>query len=674
MAGAARATAAYSPPATYFGDGATNDGAGGWTTASAQPGQCLTCHGAGGSATDMSAYLKTGHKNMLRKVTPGAPWTYADGTPLSTTDAYGSGSTYDWNAGTVTVGTNPGPYPPDTYAGQTRKIFYIFGGWSDPAQLDTIWDGGFTGEQYASGNYECARCHTTGYAFDGSQPLPGIPDAAFSRFPTDSTSGTSSWNLDGVQCERCHSALPGHTTSGNVALVTKPAAEEATALCLQCHREENVDTNLNTFSFGDCSDGSSLDHDACVAIPGNTWVSDLVVYDGGSCSDGVSPDYFTCVGIPGNTWSYAPFFDHESGPTFLNGPHARFSGTLALTNQNSTDMSLLLTGSFASAFTDPASGENAGCTGCHDPHQSTVPAVGATRPFVKGCLDCHSSYANVLSVVDHPTGAGTPFDTNSDLNAACSVCHMSQSYHLFRISTDSSYATFPSAAQVAAGGGQGVPNSASDGKLVNAVWSDLDLACGQCHGGSGLLGPGAPGIVHFSKDYLGQRARCIHHEPVIHTSAVGGGSISPPGTTLLAPGGSQTLTFTPDPGYDLTGVTVDGQAIPGAPASYGLTGVDDCHTVSARFDPYPVLTASIASGAGSIADSVDANVVTAGSGTVAVPRGSSVTYRFTAAKGYLVSDVRINFTDVGAVSSYTVANVRANQWIRVTFAPIVSGP
>jgi hypothetical protein len=673
-----RLAAAYTPPATFYGDGAANDGKGEWTITSAKSGQCLSCHNGTG-ASDMTPYLKTGHKNILRKVTPNQVWAGADGTlqsvyfltdspPPDGNSLYISGSTFDWANAIITIGSGPAtvgtsPFPPGTQ----RTLFYEFGGWSDPTALDTVFQGGFTGEQWPAGNYDCARCHTTGYRFDdtGAEPTyqgGKIAAADFSRVPTDydpadPSSPQASWMLDGVQCERCH-ATSGHTASGNTSLVTKPVDEDATALCLQCHREENADTVNNAFNFGACSDGVTADYATCVGIAGNTWMTDLIVYDGGSCSDGVSPDYGTCIAAAA-TWSFAPFFDHESGPTFLNGPHARYSGPIALQNQNATDMTLLLAGTYGSQFQDPAnSGANLGCTGCHDPHQSLVPAVAAAKPFVKGCTDCHTSYADVALTSNHPAGANTPFDTQGDVNATCAVCHMSQSYHLFRISTDPSYSTFPSAAQIYEAGGQASPNTASDGLLANAVWSDVDLACGQCHVGSGLLA-GQPTAPVFNKNTLAGDARCIHNKPVVHTSAGPNGALSPAGTAFVASGGSQAYAFAPAAGYEVQNITVDGMLLVGPTASYTFSNVTACHSLSVAFAPMPTLTATANAG-GTISPA----------GVTQVGTGSSMTFTITPNAGYQVQTVILDgATSLGAIGSYTFNNIHGSHTLTATFTP-----
>lgn len=484
----------------YHGDGATNNGNGGWTTTSAASDQCLNCHTAAFSgAPDATSYLNTGHKNMLRKVTAAKPWAGADGIIYQTTDDhYLSGSIYDWTGGSIKVGQcvpysnllQLGLWPNDPdcsypYYGTTRNLFYLFGGWSDKTQLNTIFDSGFTGEQYPNGNYDCARCHTTGYRFDANGPEPSykgakIPDSLFSRYPTDFTSGTSSWALDGVQCERCHNADNGivnHAASGISlgAIPSIPRAQAGIAKCVECHREESVDTTANTINVG-------------TTLP-NGGYSYLIVSDAGYCADGVSPDYPSCLGAA-SSWVYTPFFDHESGPTFLNSPHARFNGMLVQNQQNSPDLSVGMSGSFTSKFKE-MTGENSGCTGCHVVHQSLV--VAGTTPFQKTCADCHALSQNILNTTNHPTGPGTPFPTgtSADNPGSCITCHMSQSYHLLRISTDVNYRTFPTSAQMYdALNPVSTPNVAPDGQLSTAVWSDIDLACGQCHvGGDGVTNP-----------------------------------------------------------------------------------------------------------------------------------------------------------------------------------------
>jgi PKD repeat protein len=82
-----------------------------------------------------------------------------------------------------------------------------------------------------------------------------------------------------------------------------------------------------------------------------------------------------------------------------------------------------------------------------------------------------------LTKLKHPTGVGTPLET---MNAeACITCHMPGGLHLWRIKASNSYTTIPAGALNAVVNA----NTSPEGTFTNAVWVDVDLACGQCHGG-----------------------------------------------------------------------------------------------------------------------------------------------------------------------------------------------
>ena len=114
-----------------------------------------------------------------------------------------------------------------------------------------------------------------------------------------------------------------------------------------------------------------------------------------------------------------------------------------------------------------------------------------------------------LTQINHPTGIGTPLGTTSgdpsQANDACIICHMPRPdngdfatastarLHLFRINTNVNYSTFPAYTSNTSGtlgpNNNGVltePNTAYDGSSfpgADAVWVDINLACGKCHGG-----------------------------------------------------------------------------------------------------------------------------------------------------------------------------------------------
>ena len=563
----------YMPnPATgqvYHGDGASNNGAGGWTTNYSDVNQCLTCH----YGTDNLPYLMTGHKNTLRKFAPNVLWGGPDGSLYSTTDAYyGSGSTFDWKNGLVTLGwcdplsvtalnglvsndptclypyytlpnaNAPAPYTPvapNIQTGGVRNLYYLYGGWmnyggsSNPVatHLNTVFDSGFAGDLYPRANFDCARCHATGYSFDNWGPEPTantngtmswINDQKVGRIPSDNyvapgTDGTSSWFLTGIQCERCHVAAYGWGSHPwDPVTVTKPLNEASTALCMECHRGETiVMSNAN-------SPGSIR--------PTNV----LLTSDGGYCSDLSGSNYAACVLNSSNQWVYKPYVNHEAGQAFLNGSHGRFTGTLLQNAQHSGDLSITISGTYGSQFSetlnDPT--KNLGCVGCHDPHQSTVAGINPPqKPIVKTCDKCHALAANIMSTINHPSGPGTPFptgDPKQDIPGACITCHMQAALgransHLFRISGDANYRTFPTPDQlynqgIAALGTAPEFSEMTGAPYNNANWLDVDLACGQCHVGNdgktneyGLtMPPGMPGAHAYTRSQLAYWASVMH--------------------------------------------------------------------------------------------------------------------------------------------------------------------
>jgi len=118
-----------------------------------------------------------------------------------------------------------------------------------------------------------------------------------------------------------------------------------------------------------------------------------------------------------------------------------------------------------------------GCSFCHTGDLQHAGTCNETS-----CETCH---ANSLPM-SHPTGDRTPLtgDLSSvqGINTACSICHMQAgASHPFKINL------YPS-----------VPNS----------YPDVDLVCGQCHGGSGTA---TPGIAKLTPGQLSVYATNIHN-------------------------------------------------------------------------------------------------------------------------------------------------------------------
>jgi hypothetical protein len=67
-------------------------------------------------------------------------------------------------------------------------------------------------------------------------------------------------------------------------------------------------------------------------------------------------------------------------------------------------------------------------------------------------------------------------------------------------------------------------------------------------------------------------------------SAGNGGSITPSGSIALSSGLNQTFAITPNSGYQIAALTVDGASV-GAPSSYTFSNVVASHTIAASFIP-----------------------------------------------------------------------------------------
>lgn len=72
----------------------------------------------------------------------------------------------------------------------------------------------------------------------------------------------------------------------------------------------------------------------------------------------------------------------------------------------------------------------------------------------------------------------------------------------------------------------------------------------------------------------------------VTATAGANGKITPDGTVLLNQGGSQTFTITPDSGYVIDTLTVDGSVV-AATTSYTFSGIALNHTISVTFKPEP---------------------------------------------------------------------------------------
>lgn len=143
----------------------------------------------------------------------------------------------------------------------------------------------------------------------------------------------------------------------------------------------------------------------------------------------------------------------------------------------------------------------------------------------------------------------------------------------------------------------------------------------------------------------------------ITASASTGGSISPSGSLTIPPGGNASFLISPDPGYQVVSVNVDG-ANKGAVSNYTFTNVTANHTIAAHFKPATY----------TITATAEVNGAISSPGVNTVNSGGSMTFTVSPNAGYHVADALVDGSSVGAMTSYTFTNVTASHTIMATFA------
>ncbi len=148
----------------------------------------------------------------------------------------------------------------------------------------------------------------------------------------------------------------------------------------------------------------------------------------------------------------------------------------------------------------------------------------------------------------------------------------------------------------------------------------------------------------------------------ITASAGNGGSISNAGSTTVNCGGDITYTITPDEGYMISDVLVDGQTV-GSASSYSFTNVIANHTISATFELIPAGEIVIVVNADAEGGSVNPT------GTQTITEGDDFPFTVTPDNCYEIGIVTVNGTEVtlDENNSYTIENVSEPQNINVTF-------
>ena len=142
---------------------------------------------------------------------------------------------------------------------------------------------------------------------------------------------------------------------------------------------------------------------------------------------------------------------------------------------------------------------------------------------------------------------------------------------------------------------------------------------------------------------------------IITASAGPGGTISPLGTVSVTAGTNPTFAITPNPGFSVLDVVVDGESV-GAETTFTFTDVTSNHTIDASFVANPVVTATAGPG-GTILPT----------GSVSVSPGGNQTFNISPNSGFAVLSVIVDGDSIAPVTAFTFTNVTSDHTIEASF-------
>jgi hypothetical protein len=284
--------------------------------------------------------------------------------------------------------------------------------------------------------------------------------------------------------------------------------------------------------------------------------------------------------LPGTARTVPGNLSFTGGSASQSGGDLTVNGTLALGS------STITTG--GSKVILPASGSLTRTSGYVAGNLQKNVATGSSvnRTFEIGDASNYSpvsvSFASVSGAGDLVASATAPSSPPAPSNLSASK-YVSRSWTLTNGGV--AFTTYDATLNFVPGDiqGAGDPNKFVVAKNTSGTWSKPTV------GTRTATSTQATGLAAFSDFAIGEPATYT-----ITASAGANGSISPSGAVSVANGGSQTFTITPNAGYLVQDVLVDGGSV-GAVTSYPFTNVGADHTISASFVADPNATVNAVS-------------------------------------------------------------------------------
>lgn len=148
----------------------------------------------------------------------------------------------------------------------------------------------------------------------------------------------------------------------------------------------------------------------------------------------------------------------------------------------------------------------------------------------------------------------------------------------------------------------------------------------------------------------------------ITATASGGGKIEPSGTLSIPHGGSQIFIITPNQGYHIEQILVDGNPVQNS-TTYTFSNVTADHTIKVKFAINSSNTYTINASAGTGGTIYP-------SGKIVVKEGASQGFTITPDQGYSISDLLVDGISKGKISNYTFSNITSDHQIHASFEKI----
>ena len=151
----------------------------------------------------------------------------------------------------------------------------------------------------------------------------------------------------------------------------------------------------------------------------------------------------------------------------------------------------------------------------------------------------------------------------------------------------------------------------------------------------------------------------------ITPSAGTNGYITPDRHVMLNKGDDKTFTFTPDEGYEIDTVKVDGSAVEVTGNTYTIINITDHMTIDVTFKKIVIPTTH------TITASAGTNGLISPNKVVTVNDGDDKTFTFTPDEGYKIDTVKVDGSAVEITgNTYTITNITNDMEISVEFVEI----